>query len=128
MAGVLGVGSQHTFIWQHPPTFDCPLQVVRMVIMHRQSGSTMLRCPNWTKLAFATASDQRSTLKLSCRVVEVFACPKVETTLQVTKHCYQDIPVTIKDQPDKDLFINIDTQVLRQSSPVRPCSGESPPK
>ena len=75
-----------------------------------------------------TASDQRSTLKLSGRVVEVFACPKVETTLQVTKHCYQDIPVTIKDQPDKDLFINIDTQVLRQSSPVRPCSGESPPK
>ena len=24
-----------------PPTFDCPLQVVRTVIMHRQPGSTI---------------------------------------------------------------------------------------
>ena len=33
------VGSQHTFVWQCPPTFDCPLQVVRTVIMHCQPGS-----------------------------------------------------------------------------------------
>ena len=35
------VGSQHTLVWQRPPTFDCPLQVVRTVIMHRQPGSTI---------------------------------------------------------------------------------------
>ena len=35
------LGSQHTFVWQRPPTFDCPLQVVRTVIMHRQPGSTI---------------------------------------------------------------------------------------
>ena len=35
------VGSQHTLVWQRPPTFDRPLQVVRTVIMHRQPGSTI---------------------------------------------------------------------------------------
>ena len=34
------VGSQHTLVWQRPPTY-CPLQVVRTVIMHRQPGSTI---------------------------------------------------------------------------------------
>ena len=63
------------------------------------------------------AADQRSTLRLqdgqfarlSGDVVEVFACPKVKATLRVTKHCYQDIPITIKDQPAEDLFIDINT-------------------
>ena len=45
---------------------------------------------------------------LSDDLVEVFACPKVEATLRVAKHCYQDIPITIKDQPAENLFIDID--------------------
>ena len=69
------------------------------------------------------ASDQHSTLKLqdshfarlSGEVVEVFACPKIEAILRVAKHCYQDIPITVKDQPaDEDLFI--DTRVLLLSA------------
>ena len=48
-------------------------------------------------------------VRLSGDVVEVFACPKVEATLRVAKHCYQDIPITIKDQPAENLFIDIDS-------------------
>ena len=53
--------------------------------------------------------------RLSNNFVEVFPCPKVEAVLQVTKHCYQD----------EDLFIDIDTGVLPQSSPVRSFSSFS---
>ena len=43
---------------------------------------------------------------------EVFVCPKVEALLTVDEHCYQDIPVKVKDQPEEDLFINVNTRVL----------------
>ena len=80
------------------------------------------------------ATDQRSTLRLQDRhfarlagdVVELFACPKVTATLRVAEHCYQDIPVSIKDRATEDLFIDVDRRIIRRSSPVRPCSGEFP--
>ena len=67
------------------------------------------------------AADQRSTLRLqdghfarlSGDVVELFACPKVAATLRVAKHCYQDIPISIKDQSVEDLFIDNDKRVIR---------------
>ena len=59
-------------------------------------------------------------------MVELFACPKVTATLRVAEHCYQDIPVSIEDRATRDLFIDVDTRIIRRSSPVRPCSGEFP--
>ena len=49
-----------------------------------------------------STTDKRSTLKLqdACLagdIIEVFSLPKVEAVLQVTKHCYQDIPVKVID-------------------------------
>ena len=69
-----------------------------------------------------STSDQRnnSTLKLqdghfaplARDLVQVFYCPKVKATLWVAEQYYQDIPVKIMDQPEENLFIDVNTRVV----------------